>query len=430
MSARPWLSGLHAAALRAVHGGLAVERALGRAPLEGPVAMLAVGKAAGAMAEGALRTLGARVRRGHLTAPRGHAGAPARCVVHEASHPLPDAGSERAARDALAFARELRADETLLVLLSGGASALWSLPAAGLALADKRETTECLLRSPAEISQLNAVRKHLSAIKGGWLAAALAGVPSLTLALSDVRGDPPDVIGSGPMSPDRSRYADALAALDALAVRDAIPPAARQHLEAGQRGGRPETPKPGDPAFERAAFLVVASLRVALDAAERAAREQDVRVHAAGDVLYGEVGSLVEPLIARCDRARALGARLLVAGGEPTVRVRGAGRGGRAQQLALGFSLALEREGRREWTALFASTDGSDGPTDAAGAFADATLPARARALRLDPAGALERNDAHTLLTATGDLHRTGPTGTNVNDLALVALDPEVGAIG
>ena len=415
MSDRERLAGIHRAALAAVHAGRALERALAADdPGPGPFALLAAGKAACAMAEAARRALGARIARGAVTTKTGHARALGGWEVREAGHPLPDARSESAARDALAFAAGLAGGEELLVLLSGGASALWCAPAEGIALADKRRATELLLARDVEIGELNTVRRHLSAIKGGGLARAARGRPVRVYAVSDVRGDALCDIGSGPASADPTRAADALAIVRRHGLLDALPPSVRAHLERGDA----ETAKAGE--LPQVRERVVARLADALAAAETAARSHGLRARVLPEALYGEVGAVAGALADEARRARADGVELLIAGGEPTVVVRGPGRGGRAQELAL--RLALELGTGLDFAALCAGSDGSDGPTEAAGAFADSRTLARAAAHGLDPRALLAQSDAHTLHAATGDLYVTGPTETNVADLALVLL--------
>ncbi|HXZ84169.1 MAG TPA: glycerate-2-kinase family protein, partial [Myxococcota bacterium] len=252
MSAREALVELHRAALAAVHAGRALERALAKRALgPGPFALAAAGKAACAMAEAAQRALGARISRGVVVTKDGHARALPGLHVREAGHPLPDLRSEAAAREALALAGSLGAQESLLVLISGGASALWCAPAPGLSLADKRCTTELLLRSDADIHALNTVRRHLSALKGGGLVRAARGRALQLFAVSDVRGDALCDIGSGPASADPSRFADALEVLRARGLLGEVPAAVRAHLECGARGELAETLKPGDRALAR-----------------------------------------------------------------------------------------------------------------------------------------------------------------------------------
>ncbi|HTO71610.1 MAG TPA: DUF4147 domain-containing protein [Myxococcota bacterium] len=423
MSPREALASCHRAALDAVHAGRALERALAQRELgPGPFALAACGKAACAMAEAARRVLGARISRGAVTTKDGHARAVAGLAVREAGHPLPDARSEAAAREALALAGSLAPDESLLVLISGGASALWCAPAPGLALGDKRGTTELLLRSDADIQALNTVRRHLSALKGGGLAKAARGHDVWSFAVSDVRGDALCDVGSGPASADPTRFADALDALRTRGLLGEVPAAVRARLERGAQGELEETPKPGDAVFARVREAVVARLDDALAAAAAAARATGLRARVLRGALDGEVSAVAARLAGEVRRARAAGDELLVAGGEPTVVVRGAGRGGRAQELAVRLALALGPDAGA--TALCAGTDGSDGATGAAGGFSDATTLVRAGAIGLDLAAALARSDSHGILAALGDLYVTGPTETNVADLALVDVRP------
>lgn len=420
MSGRERLLGIYRVALESVRGGPAAARAL-RAlpPLEPPFSVLAVGKAACAMAEGAREVLGERVLGGRICTPDGHARRVEGMVVREAGHPVPDARSEREAREALALADGLGRGDTLLVLISGGTSALWCAPAEGIGLEAKRRLTECLLRSGVDIEGLNAVRKHVSQIKGGGLARRAYPARVVTLALSDVRGDGIETIGSGPTAADPSTFADALAVLRRAEVLEAVPASVRLWLEEGAAGRHPETLKPGDEALLRVGHRVVATLDDALRAAVAAGERSGWRVWSLGACLYGEAREEGARLAARLDEARRRGIDLIVAGGEPTVKVRGAGRGGRAQEMALAFALAVEG---REVEALFAGTDGADGPTDAAGAVVDGSTVGKSRAEGLDARLHLDRNDAHPLLERTGSLIRTGPTDTNVTDIVLIHL--------
>ena len=423
MSERALLAELHRAALDEVHAGRALTRWLVAAdPGPGPFVLLAAGKAACAMAEAASAVLGARVAGGEVTTKDGHARALPGLVVREAAHPLPDERSVVAGRAALARAAALGGDEQLLVLLSGGASALWCAPAAGLTLDDKRAANAALLASGLPIGSLNAVRKHLSVLKGGGLVRAARGRRVRVFAVSDVPGDSLADIGSAPASPDPTRFADALDALRAHGCEAALPGAVRAHLARGAEGQLEETLKPEDPLVRVCSGRVVASLDHALARARREAEARGLRVRALGRALDGDVERVATRLAREVTRAANAGVELVIAGGEPTVRVRGGGRGGRAQELALRLALALE--GERGWTALCAGTDGSDGPTAAAGAFADANTLARARTRSLDPRAALDESDANPLLAALGDLFTTGPTETNVADIALVRMQP------
>lgn len=426
MSPRATLVELFRAGLRAVHGTRVVERSLREADPGGECwTLLACGKAAVAMAQGAGAALGGRIARGHVVTKDEPRTAVPELELAHAAHPVPDERGVAAASEALRLAGALGADDRLLVLLSGGASALWSAPVPGVTLAEKRALTELLLRGGVEIGALNAVRKHISRIKGGRLAQAAAPAQVLTLAISDVAGDAPEVIGSGPTSPDPTRFATALEVLDAAGLRERTPASVLAHLHSGAAGRESETPKPDAPCFGRCSYRVVATLEHALLAVEVAARDRQLRVRALGRSLYGEARDCARRLRDELARARAEGADLLVVGGEPTVTVRGAGLGGRAQELAL--ACALEWEGDPGFTALFAGTDGSDGPTEAAGALVDGRTPDRARSRGLDPVDSLARNDSHPLLRATGDLLVTGATHTNVTDLGLILVHGPIG---
>lgn len=388
----------------------------------GRLRVIGAGKAAASLARGVEAVLGARIDDGLVVVKHGHGEALRHCRLLEAGHPLPDASSARAAAAVFDFVGTPRAADVCLVLLTGGASSLLASPAPGLALEDKTAVTRLLVASGASIGEINVVRRHLSGIKGGQLARALAPAASLTLAISDVLGDEPAAIGSGPTVPDPSTFADALALLGRYRLEARIPPAVLRHLHAGVAGGAAETPKPQDAAFAHARFAVLASLGDAVAAACHAARAADYEVVAFGPWLQGDTHARAREFAGRL-RALAAGrpadARplMLVAGGETTLEVRGAGQGGRNQEFAVIVAQELDRtEGL---CVLAAGTDGTDGPTDAAGGFADGGTLSRALAAGLDPAGILRDNDSNRLLRASGDLFVTGPTGTNVTDLVL-----------
>jgi glycerate-2-kinase len=360
---------------------------------------------------------GDRIAGGIVVTKDGHAAPAPHLRTVFAGHPVPDARSEVAGALVLAEAGLASPDEWLVVLLSGGASALLAKPLPGLAQSDVRRTTELLLGCGAPIGELNVVRKHLTAASGGRLAARTRAARIVVLAISDVLGDPPDAIGSGPCSADPSGYGDALAILAERGIAGAVPPAVRAHLEAGARGERPESPKPGAPAFERVRYRVLASNRDAAAAALAEARARGVSARLLEPALAGEAraaGRRLAELALAEPRGRET---LLVAGGETTVTLRGAGRGGRSQELALAAALALA--GSEGVALLAAGTDGTDGPTDAAGAFADGATVARGRAAGRDAAADLEANDSHAFFAAEGGLFRTGPTRTNALDLVL-----------
>jgi hydroxypyruvate reductase len=395
------------------------------APPCGRTLVLGAGKAGGAMAQ-AVEALwpadaplsGLVVTRYHHVPPR-PAGLAARIEVVEAAHPVPDAAGLAAAGRMLALTQGLTADDLVLCLISGGGSALLTLPAEGLDLADKQAINRALLESGASISEMNCVRKHLSRIKGGRLAAACAPARVVTLTISDVPGDDPSVIASGPTVADATTCAEALAIVDRYRI--AVPPAVRAALEAG----RLETPKPGDPRLAGHEVHLIATPAQSLAAAAELARAAGLDAHVLSDEIEGEsreVGKVHAALARAVARQGAPFARpcVILSGGETTVTVRprapGAprGRGGRAGEFCLGLAQALDGQAR-VW-ALAADTDGIDGVEDNAGAFvAPDTLP-RARAAGLRLADHLDRNDAYGFFEPLGDLVITGPTHTNVND--------------
>ena len=385
--------------------------------------VVGAGKAAVGMARGALEVFGGWISGGTITTRDGHGAELPGIEVWEAAHPVPDTRGLAGAAEALRMARAAGPRDLVLCLLSGGASALWAAPAAGVSLTDLGTVTDQLLRAGATIGELNTVRKHLSRVGGGWLARAAAPARVVTLAVSDVVGGALDVIASGPTVPDPTTYFDAL---EVLAERGIHPPAAvRAHLQAGDAGEVEETPKPGDPCFERVSAHVVAGNADALRGAAAQAERLGYRARIVADDVEGEassVGEQVGLLVRGTLTERPDGPVALLLGGETTVTVNGSGRGGRNQELAL--AAAMELEGVDGVLCAALGTDGTDGPTDAAGAFADGGTVARGHAARLDARDALRRNDAYPFLRAAGDLIVTGPTGTNVNDVVLVLIDP------
>jgi glycerate-2-kinase len=427
------LEELHRAALRAVDPAIAlravVTRECGAATIAGErlphgarLGLLAVGKAAAPMARELEALAGDDLAWGLAITKDGHGLPLARVLLRETAHPVPDARCEAAGREALALAERAPAPDVLLVALSGGASALWACPLPALSLADLAATTGLLLAGGAPIEELNCVRKHLCELAGGRLARVAAAPRIRVLALSDVPGDRLDVIASGPCAPDPSTFADARDALLRRAPAVRLPPRVLAHLEAGVRGDLAESPKPGDACFARVRSTVVASNRTALDAAAAAARAAGFEVRVEPAVLAGEAREAGRRLAVAARRARGSAPLCILAGGETTVTVRGDGHGGRSQELAL--AAAIELEGAPGIGLLAAGTDGSDGPTDAAGAFADGGTVQRARALGLDAREALARNDSHGFFAREGGLLRTGPTRTNVMDLVLIGVRP------
>jgi hydroxypyruvate reductase len=352
-----------------------------------------------------------------------------------AGHPVPDARGAAAAAEIERAVSGLGPDDLAVLLVSGGASALVPAPVAGVPLAEKAALTSALLRAGASIHELNAVRKHLSRLKGGGLARAAAPASVAALVLSDVVGDDLATIASGPVSPDPTTYADALAVVRARGVAQAAPAAVR-HLERGAAGGAPETPKPGDPVFARVHTEIVGSNRLSVDAAAREARRAGLRPVVLTTTLEGEAREVSPALVGILRECVETGRPAappvcLLAGGETTVTVRGEGRGGRNQEMAVA---AVEPLSRLPVAAVMASlaTDGVDGRSDAAGGVADRESAARARALGLAPPAAfLAASDSNGFLAPLGDLIVTGPTGTNVVDLTvLVAGRPSISPRG
>jgi hydroxypyruvate reductase len=337
-------------------------------------------------------------------------------------HPIPTTESERAGRRALQIAAAREGDERLLVLISGGASALMAAPAEGVTLDDKRATTDRLLRAGTDIHALNTVRKHLSAIKGGWLAARAGGACD-ALVISDVVGDDPSVIASGPTVADASRFDDALQVLQRFGGEAAYPPAVVARLRRGVHGSIPETPKPGEPGVARARTTIIGSRRNAMAGAVAEAGALGYHVLRLDDPVVGEARTTAVAHL-RAVLARAAGLSrpsCIISSGETTVRVTGTGKGGRNQEFALAAADLLAQSGGRAALAS-AGTDGIDGPTDAAGALADSTTLERARAASLLPGRYLSDNNAYAFFDALGDLIHTGPTGTNVGDLQVILL--------
>jgi hydroxypyruvate reductase len=391
----------------------------------GRLVLVAAGKAAAAMARTAETVLGGHIHDAVAVTPAA-AGSPLRRTrLMLAGHPVPDARGARAAEEVLALARGLGRDDLLLVLVSGGASALLPAPAAGVSLEDKAHVTGALMRAGATIQELNTVRKHLSRLKGGGLARAAAPARVVCLVLSDVVGDDLSTIASGPTVPDATTYADALEVLRRRGVYEDAAASVRRHLEAGLRGQVPETAKPGDPVFARVATRVIGSNAVAVAVAEREARRLGLRARVLTTRLEGEAREAARVLLAVLRECVETGRPApppvcLLAGGETTVTVRGPGRGGRNQEMAVA---AVDPLGRFPAHAVLASlaTDGVDGASDAAGGVVDQETAREAAALGLAaPAAFLAASDSTSFLGPVGGLIVTGPTGTNVADLTVL----------
>jgi hydroxypyruvate reductase len=388
--------------------------------------LVSAGKAAGAMGAAFARRWDGPSVEGLVSgpAPTRHA-LPSTIERFDGGHPLPNDTSAAAARRALDLASRSSPEDTLVVLLSGGSSAMLALPARGLTVDDKAAATQAMLRAGADIAALNTVRRHLSAIKGGQLAAACRG-RVVTLAISDVAApveDDPSVIGSGPTVADPSTFGDALRAIERLGLRAGLPRPVVAHLERGATGDLPETAKPGDPALDRTEFHVIGNRRSAMEGARRAAESLGYRVVMLTAPVRGEARQAAVVFARAVEHAVAAipAPACVLATGETTVRVIGGGRGGRNQEFVL--ALAFEaRRFERPITVASVGTDGVDGPTDAAGGLIDSTTIERAAHMGVSAERALADNDSYGFLSALGDLVRTGPTGTNVGDLQLALV--------
>ena len=393
------------------------------------VRLIGVGKAAAPMGRGVEEVLAERLAGGVAVTKIGHAGAGLRRArLLEAEHPVPGESSAAAGRAIAAECRRATADTLLIGVISGGGSALLTAPADGLTLADKQETTRLLLAAGATIGEVNCVRKHLSALKGGRMAELIHPATSLNLILSDVIGDRLDTIASGLTAPDPTTFADAAELLHRYRLWADVPAAVRVRIEAGREHLVADTPKPGHRAFATSHNLLLGSGQAAVAAAADAARAAGYDTLVLSTQLTGEAREIAAVFyaLARDLRSGRLALRLpacIVAGGETTVTVTGSGNGGRCQEMALAYlvRMAEDTDPPARATFLAAGTDGNDGPNDAAGAFVDAA--AVAAAARLDPRAALADNDSHGFGAAAGTLFTPGPTNTNVSDLYLLTVD-------
>jgi glycerate 2-kinase len=423
-SARELLESLFRTAVAAAHPAQCLPPNLPEPPPRGRLIVLAAGKAAGSMTEAAEQYYLDRVAADRLTGiavTRHGYGRPTRHIpIVEAGHPVPDEAGLKGTERALALAEAAGTDDLVLVLLSGGASANWIAPATGITLAEKQAVTRALLRSGAAIGDMNALRKHLSRIKGGRLARLAFPAKLVTLAISDVPGDDPSVIGSGPTVPDPTTLEDARAIV--ARFRLDLPTAVTKAL--GDPGN--ETPKPGDGIFAGSDYRIVARPADALRAAQERAIAAGYECVVLGDRLQGEAREVAAEHARQARDLSAQGRRVVIlSGGELTVTLRGQGRGGPNQEYAL--ALAIHLDGAAGISALAADSDGTDGgsglPDDPAGAFVDPTTLRRARAAGLDPAAFLADNDSTGFFNGIGDLFVPGPTFTNVTDFRAIVVD-------
>jgi hydroxypyruvate reductase len=400
------------------------------------VFLIAIGKAAAPMSEALIDLLGDALFAGVLVTKHDHAAgfdAPSSLRVIEAGHPVPDAHSIKAARAIESLLRDATEHDLILCAISGGGSALVTYPSAEVTLADLQHVTTLLLRAGADIYDLNAVRKHLDQIKGGGLARWSHGARLIALILSDVIGDDLSVIASGPTAPDPSSFADAWRVIETYHLEDDLPASIKTHLQSGLRGDVSDTPKPGDALFDAIDNIIIGGNAMAVAAAARAARASGFNTLLLSSVVQGEAreaGRFISAIAREIDaHARPLARpACVILGGETTVTVRGDGKGGRNQELALAAAIGID--GMRDTWLLSFGTDGSDGPTDAAGAIASGDTLERARRwLPRRAADYLARNDSYAFFKALAsapdaceDLIITGPTGSNVNDVILLFM--------
>ena len=385
------------------------------------------GKAARKMGEAAARVLGNKATAGILAVPRGSGGEWGPIAFLEAGYPIPDEGSREATRRVMDLLSKAGEEDLVIALLSGGGSAMLSALPAGISVGENQRIVQFLLRSGASIDEINAVRKHISLVKGGRMAEAAHPARVWVLLLSDVPGTDPSVIASGPFSPDPTTYRDALTILARRKILPNAPASVREHLEAGDAGRIPETLKPGNQAFSGVMAAVLATNRTALEAAAAAARsDRAAAVRTLPGFLHGEARECGRAFVSEMRKVSNMMSPgqtiVLLAGGQTTVTVTGKGKGGRCQEFALAAAIALD--GVERMGILCGTTDGIDGVTDAAGAFVYGDTCARARMMGYSPRAHLDDNDSHAVLSALNQLFHTGPTGTNVADIAVGVIAP------
>jgi glycerate-2-kinase len=394
--------------------------------ITGKLIVVGTGKASARMAQAVEEILGSHITDGLVVTKHGHSLPLQRIRLIEAGHPIPDAEGVRGVQETSRMLRGLGPDDIVLCLISGGGSALWPAPPAGITLEEEQEVTQLLLRGGATILELNAVRKHLSNIKGGQLAKWAAPARVVSLIMSDVIGDPIDFIASGPTAPDTTSFSEALSIIQKYGVEE--PEAVKKRFEEGARGKIPDTPKPGDPVFKHVENRIIANNRLLIDAAVAKARELKFNTVVLGTEVEGEAQDVGRFFSAIAREVRQSGnpasaPACVLAAGETTVTVRGHGIGGRNQEMALAWAVAMASR-QYAGAACFASvaTDGTDGPTDAAGGLVDPLTCSRAVERGLIPLDYLRNNDSSKFLKATGDLIITGPTQTNLMDLQILLV--------
>ena len=389
------------------------------------ILVVGAGKAGAPMAKALEELLGDRISDGVIVVKEGHSLPLQNIRIHEAGHPVPDERGVRGAEDILSLAGDAGERDLVLCVISGGGSALLVAPAEGVSLADKQKVTQLLLACGADIHEINTVRKHLSRAKGGWLARFAHPATVVTLILSDVIGDDLNVIGSGPTVPDSGTFADAQAVFKKYDIWERVPSSVKDRIQKGLKGELADTPKSGDNAFQRCYAELVGTNIQALIAASKEAERQGYQPLILSSTVEGEAREVAKVLTAIAKEIRSSGNPLpppacILCGGETTVTLQGDGKGGRNQELAMAAALAID--GMKNVVVLSGGTDGTDGPTDAAGAIADGTTVLRAGGKGLDPLDYLQRNDSYNFLKALSDLVITGPTRTNVMDVYMVLV--------
>lgn len=389
------------------------------------ILLVGAGKAGAPMAKALEDLLGERIAAGVIVVKEGH-GLPLKQVrVHEAGHPVPDERGMRGAEDILALVNQAGERDLILCVISGGGSALLVAPAEGVSLADKQEVTRLLLACGADIHEINTVRKHLSRVKGGGLARYAHPATVVSLILSDVVGDDLNVIASGPAVPDTSSFGDTREIFSKYDIWHKLPQSVKSHIQQGLDGDIEDTPQAGDDVFQRCFSELVGTNLQALMAAKKKARQNGYQSIILSSTVEGEAREVAKMFAAFAREVRNSANPLaapacILCGGETTVTIQGSGKGGRNQEFALALSMSIA--GRENIVALSGGTDGTDGPTDAAGAIADGRTMARARARNLNPLDFLQRNDAYHFFQSLDDLIITGPTRTNVSDVYMVLV--------
>ena len=393
------------------------------------VIVLGIGKASARMALGMESILGDELSAGFVITKYGHGLKLRKIQVMETGHPVPDENSLEGARILSQMAGAADEHTLIINLISGGGSSLLCLPADGISLEDKRQTTRVLLASGADIDEMNCIRKHISKVKGGGLASVAYPARLINLILSDVIGDRIDTIASGITAPDHTTFQDALSIIRKYALDDKLPQAVRDHLVQGAKGNIPETPKAGDPVFRNTINIIMGNNTLACNAARKTAQRLGYNARILSTTLAGEAseaGSYFAQLAKVIDSGKSGIAKpaAIIAGGETTVTIRGKGKGGRNQEMALAYAIELHRiyPGSPNIFFLSAGTDGSDGPTDAAGAFVTPALMEKMKAISAQAAAHLKENDSYHFFRDTGDLFMTGPTYTNVCDIQILVV--------